>query len=790
VGRAEVEVRGDVRDFARQTERDLDAALSKIELDPVKVQADTESARKSGRDAGKAFSDSAGEETRRNKGRFSNFLKEAFTPRPGTFQALRAPFAAALSTPVSAAVIAVAGTAAAAFVGAFATAIATAGLGAVFLGLGAAALFGAKKSRDEAQADLDKAEERVRKAQERAKSGTAAAKRSLAEARAELAKAQEAVRDNAAFTKLDNSLKRLGGTLKEVGQRAAQPLMGPFTTALDTLAKAAERVEPLLTKIFAGLAPAIGPLTDGMIGFVEEFLKVLTADPKTLEGMRDALIAVGQNLPRLGTLLGEVFALFASNENNVRNIGLLFGALESAITNVALTLYGLGKVLDGLIIAWDAIREAGAAAIDWIMGTAIPAIVGAAQAVGRFFAGIPGAISSAWSAVTGFFSNIWNSITTFVSNLVTSVMGFFTSLPGRVMAALAALPGLIGGFFSNLISNIAYLIGFGLGTVVSFFVNLPGRIMGAIKAIPGLVAGVFTAVWSTARSIVSSGISAVVGFFTQLPGRARSAISSLISIISSIFSSAAGSARSGASSLVSGAIGIIRGLPGQIRSALSTVRSAVTGAFSGAASWLVSAGRNIIAGVKNGITSAISGAVAAARNAAKRIVQGFKDALSIGSPSKVMEREVGRWIPEGVAEGIVNNMNTAVKASVRAARSFRTPLANAAKEVLDAINRGTRIEEDFTFRGASANLLQQNDNLVDLIKATNREQVRRELEALVRAGSSFPGRAQGGDGAALSGPVHVTIQAGAIVIQGQGREAGQEAAEAVLERLGQATLAR
>lgn len=728
---------GDVRDFARQTERDLNAALSKIKLEPVKVDVDKDAAARTGEDAGRSIgrgvNKGARDEIEGSRGRISGFLKKAFTPDPGMFQALRAPFAAALSTPITAAVITVAGTAALAFVAAFGAAIATAGLGAVFLGIGAAALFGAKQSRDEAQKDLDAAEERVRKAQQRAKSGTAAAKRSLAEARKELAKAQAAVEDNAAFVKLDGALRNLGDTLKNVGKSAAAPLIGPFTDALNTLAGKALELTPILHDIFTGLIPAIGPLTEGMAGFVEEFLKVLTSDPKTLEGMRDALIAVGQNLPRLGTLLGEIFALFASNENNVRNIGLLFGLLEMSLMNVASAVFGLSKVLDALIIAWDGIKAGGAAAIDWITGTAWPAIVNLAKSIGSFFAGIPGVVSGVWSSITGFFSNLFTTVSTFVTNLVTTVVGFFTSLPGRIISAITALPGMVAAFFSNMISNVAFLIGFGLGTIVSFFINLPGRIMTALRAIPGLVAGVFTAVWSTARSIVSAGVSAVVGFFIQLPGRARAAISELVGIVSSVFSSAAGSARSGASSLVSGAISIIRNLPGQIRSALSSVRSAVTGAFAGAAGWLVSAGRNIIAGVKNGITSAISGAVSAARNAARRIVDGFKSALSIGSPSKVMDREVGRWIPAGIASGIEKN----------------------AKVVRDQVQ--ALVGPDLT-------------------------------EGLpgIKIGV---GRPRGGDGASL-GAIHVTIQAGAILIQGQGKEAGQEAAEAILERLGAATLAR
>lgn len=760
-GRADVEIKADVRDFARQAEKDLNSALAKIDLDDVEVSADVDSARKSGEDAGEALGDGItrgadgrlrnsrgkfvkmgqdtgealgkgiGDGAEKSKGRISSFLKKAFTPDKQMFDSLRAPFAAALSSPIGAAMATVAGTAALAFVGAFAAAIATAGLGAVFLGIGAAALFGAKQSRDDAQKDLDAAEESVRKAEQRAKSGTATSKRSLADARAELAKAKAAVEDNAAFVKLDSSLAKLGNTLKNVGKSAAAPLIGPFTAALNLLSEKALALTPVLHNIFSQLAPTIVPLTDGMAGFVEEFLKVLSQDPRTLEGMRDALIAVGQNLPKLGTALGQFFALLASNENNVRNIGILFDLVASSITNLGLAFYGLSKVMDGIIIAWHAIEDVTGSAVEWITGTAIPAITGAVSAVGNFFSAIPGVISSAWSSIVSFFSGIISSVANFISSVASSVVGFFTSLPDRVISAITALPGMISSFFSTLFSNLAYIIGFGVGSVVSFFAQLPGRIVAAISTLVAVVGNIFRSVWNTARSIVSSGIAAVVGFFTQLPGRIRSAISSLVSVVSSVFSSARSSAQSQSTSLVNGAISIIKNLPGRIRSALSAVRSAVTGAFSGAGSWLVSAGYNIIAGVKNGIANAIGGAVAAARSAASRIVQGFKDALNIGSPSKLMNLEVGRMIPAGAAEGIRDNMGVVDK----------------------EIRKITQLA-----------------SLSDLPSFT------------VPSGTS-----RGGDGAALAGgSLQVTLQPGAIVINGQGADAGQRAAEAVLERLGQA----
>jgi phage-related protein len=735
VGKASVEVEGDVRNFARQTEADLNKALSRIDLDDVEIDVDQDHARRSGEQAGRAVSDGASKGVEGSRGRFSSALKKAFTPSPGLFDALRAPFAAAFSTPIVGAVLSVAGVAAIAFVGAFAAALATAGLGAVFLGIGAAALFGAKKSRDEAQKDLDAAEERVRKAEQRAQSGTAASKRSLADARAELAKAQEAVANNAAFTKLDASLGKLADTLKRVGQAAAAPLIKPFTDAINTLGKAVERIGPLLRTIFAGLAPAIGPLTEGIAGFVEEFLKVLTADPSTLQGMRDALIALGANLPRLGTALGGLFALFASNENNVRNIGLLFGLLDTALSQLGATIILFSTILDGLIIGWNAVGAAISTAVGWITGTAVPAITGAASAVGAFFQAIPGVISGAWTAIVGFFSGIISTIGGFISSVGSSVVSFFTNLPGQIVAVLAALPGFLISFFTGAISSVAYVVGFGIGSIVAFFAALPTRIVGALVALVGLVSGVFNSTVSTARSIVSAGVTAVVSFFAQLPNRVRSAISGIIGAITSVFSSARSSAVSQSSSLVSGAINVIRTLPQRISSALSSVRSAVVGAFAGAGGWLVGAGRSIIQGLANGITGAMGAAISAARAAAARVVAGFKDALRIGSPSKLMNLEVGRMIPAGVAGGIEDNAGVIDTALRKALGGLTTDLPS------------------FTSPSGS--------------------------------------RAQGGDGAsALGQSVQLTIMPGAIVVQGQGREAGEEAAEAILERLGAATLVR
>jgi hypothetical protein len=75
-----------------------------------------------------------------------------------------------------------------------------------------------------------------------------------------------------------------------------------------------------------------------------------------------------------------------------------------------------------------------------------------------------------------------------------------------------------------------------------------------------------------------------------------------------------------------------------------------------AVSWLygamISVGKNIAIGIWNGIASMASWLWNKATDFAKSIWKGVKSGLGISSPSKVMAREVGRWIPPGIAMGI------------------------------------------------------------------------------------------------------------------------------------------
>lgn len=82
-------------------------------------------------------------------------------------------------------------------------------------------------------------------------------------------------------------------------------------------------------------------------------------------------------------------------------------------------------------------------------------------------------------------------------------------------------------------------------------------------------------------------------------------------------------------------------------------------------------GINIVNGVWNGICSAKDKFVNDVNSFFSGIVDGVKDALDINSPSRVMKKEVGRWIPPGVGEGIEEEMPNCTTRRTRKWQNWR-----------------------------------------------------------------------------------------------------------------------
>lgn len=447
---------------------------------------------------------------------------------------------------------------------------------------------------------------------------------------------------------------------------AAGPLIQPAITAIGIFEKAADRIIPKLGKMFAQLdsSGAIQALATGLVGLVENALPGMM---KLVEASGPFLVSLGPGLEELGA-----------------GIGFFAEQIALAGPDAQVFFRDLLGFLAGQIAMW---------------GTIIRFLSKAYTGMRNFFTSIPGWVTGAAGAVRGWWDALWargvsvvnwlqalpGRIGGFIggvaSNVVArgaAVLGWFQALPGRIGSFLASLPARGRALFVQMFDAITFAIGFGIGTVVKFFATLPGRAVGAAQSLVSRGRALFVQTRSAAMSTTQSMISSVVGFFANLPGRAYGAAVGIVGRVRSVFTQARSAATSTASSLVSSVVSTLHALPGRAAGAVAGFASAVTSRLRSAVGSARSIGADIIRGLIAGINSMIGAAVSAARRAVGNIVSGARSALGIGSPSKVMAREVGRWMLPGLTKGVEGTIPAARRAMSSAVSSVvPTPPAGA-----------------------------------------------------------------------------------------------------------------
>ncbi|GAF14930.1 phage tail length tape-measure protein [Bacillus sp. JCM 19045] len=99
------------------------------------------------------------------------------------------------------------------------------------------------------------------------------------------------------------------------------------------------------------------------------------------------------------------------------------------------------------------------------------------------------------------------------------------------------------------------------------------------------------------------------------------------------------------------------GVSQQINLMNRTARDKVN-AFRSTPSQLRSVGQNAMAGLNQGLLNGRGRVMSTARSIANDVARTMQSALKIKSPSRVMRDDVGRWVPEGLAEGIKANSSS------------------------------------------------------------------------------------------------------------------------------------
>lgn len=300
----------------------------------------------------------------------------------------------------------------------------------------------------------------------------------------------------------------------------------------------------------------------------------------------------------------------------IQTIGTAIQTVWTAIWNVIKTV---------AMTVWDAIKNFISLEMQEIQ-TVIQSVMAIIQTIWQ----------TAWNVIETVVQTIWSIISTTVSTAINAVADV-------IRAVTDAIKGDWSGAW-NEIENVASTIWNGITSIVSTAIN---GVRSIISSVMNGISSVWSSAWNGIKSITSGAMSMVRSVVSSGMSAMRGVVSSMMSAVQSAFVSGWNAARNATANGISRAVSAARSMTGA----------------------MVSAGRDFVMGFVNGIEGAIWRAASAAARMASAAMHAAKAWFNIGSPSKVMRDQVGKWVPAGLAVGIEQNTDLVENAAKRMAEA-------------------------------------------------------------------------------------------------------------------------
>lgn len=351
------------------------------------------------------------------------------------------------------------------------------------------------------------------------------------------------------------------------------------------------------------------------------------------------------------TVLRTVWSAFMLVINVFRTLSLLF------LTNPWLLLIAAVIALVAIIIYnWDTIKQYLLTAWNWIQTTA----------------------ATVWGAIVAFFTTIWDSIKAPVIAVWTFIQTFIQTAWDIILNILRFGAAILLALFFTIWNPLVDIVTTVWNAIVAFITPILQTIGNAISAAWNAIVSVTQSVWNTVVGVITSVWNAIWGVIGPYVQMAWDAIVNAWNAISSVTSSVWNTITGAISSAWNTITGIFSSAVGTVMGVLSNLWNRISSLASSALSILVNAGRNIVTGLWNGIAAMGSWIYNKIMSWVRSVVPGpILSFLGIASPSKWMDKEVGRNLPPGLARGVEHETPVAEDA----ARLMAEKTAKAAASV-------------------------------------------------------------------------------------------------------------
>ena len=456
------------------------------------------------------------------------------------------------------------------------------------------------------------------------------------------------------------------------------------------------------------------------------------AEELAVNAANTAIMDMADNAAKMGTDIGAIQTAYQGfakqNYTMLDNLKLGYGGTKqemerlladaTKLSGVKYDLDNLGDVYSAIHVIQEDLGLTGVAAAE-----ASETLTGSAGAVKAAFQNVLASMSTGMD-MTEPLTQLITSFSGFMFNNFIPMLGnTITSIPGALSTAIPLVIDQITTQATNLLNGQSAMqfLSSGASVLLSFLTGIISKIPALITTAGTMITSFTGYIWSNMPQILNMGVgmitNLVAGILNNLPAMISSAAQVIAGFLAEIGSHLPEVLQEGITLLGEVGAGIIEAIP-ELISKIPEVISGIVNAFA-EYDWL-SIGKDILTGIGEGIKSAVSGLVESAKTAAGAIVDGVKGMFKIGSPSRLMADEVGRWIPAGIAKGIMDNIDVVTSAmndvedSIRANSTATVMIGNKftpgnAYSVTDNLvrimdSRNQNVAVNVTLQGDAANL--------------------------------------------------------------------------------------
>lgn len=298
---------------------------------------------------------------------------------------------------------------------------------------------------------------------------------------------------------------------------------------------------------------------------------------------------------------------------------------------------GFTKLFDGVSSLLDAYDSGG---LDGLTEQIPVVISGLFSSASETLAeNAPTLITAATTVLTSIIQSLAQSAPSLINSILPSLLnGFF----GLINALVSTIPTLVPELVQGAITLFLGLID-GLNDVI-------GQLM---PMLPSLIKQITDTLIENLPAIIEGGFQLLTGLITGLTKCTPDLINAIIALIPVITDSLTENLPALVKAGMELIVALAQGLPDAIPAiidALPDIISAIIKGFEDV-NWL-DLGANILKGILNGLVSAVSGIWSVVEDVGSAIIDGFCDFFDIHSPSRVMAKKVGQYLPSGIAVGM------------------------------------------------------------------------------------------------------------------------------------------